>query len=194
VVPLKRYLYLVLLSFAGWTSNANAQTQAWGLEQLMSELGHVERSQAQFTEQKYMKVLKKPVESSGTLIYEAPDRMIKRTLKPKPETMTVDADRLILERQGRTRALRLQDYPTLWAFIESIRSTLKGDLSALQRFYHVELSGGPQHWSLAMKPKDAKMSRVISSVEIAGTQGKIRTVKVEETQGDHSVMTITEEN
>jgi len=194
VVSLKRYFYLLLLCTACFAPNADAQTQAWGLEQLMSELGHVERSQAQFTEQKYMKVLKKPVESSGTLIYEAPDRMIKRTLKPKPETMTVDADRLTLERQGRTRALRLQDYPTLWAFIESIRSTLKGDLSALQRFYQVELSGEPQHWLLSMKPKDVKMSRVISSVEIAGTQGKIRTVKVQETQGDHSVMTITEEN
>jgi hypothetical protein len=193
VVSLKRYFYLLIFSTACLVANAGAQTQAWGLEQLMSELAHVERSQAQFTEQKYMKVLKRPVESSGTLIYEAPDRMIKRTLKPKLETMTVDADRLTLERQGRTRALRLQDYPTLWAFIESIRSTLKGDLSALQRFYQVELSGEPQHWSLTMKPKDVKMSRVISSVEIAGTQGKIRTVKVQETQGDHSVMTITEE-
>lgn len=190
-----RFLYLVLLVSLSWAANAAAQaTGGWGLEQLMSEFAHVERAQARFVEHKYMKVLKAPLESSGTLTYEAPDRMIKRTVKPKPETMTVEADRLTLERQGRTRTLRLQDYPVLWAFVESIRSTLKGDLSALQRFYDIELVGGPQRWSLAMKPKDAKMRRVISSIEIAGAEGKMRTVKVQEAQGDRSVMTIVEDN
>jgi len=167
---------------------------AWSIEVLMAELAQVGHAQAPFVEQKYMKVLKTPLESSGTLSFEPPDRMVKRTLKPKPETMTVEADRLILERQGRTRTLRLQDYPVLWAFVESIRATLKGDLNTLKRFYDVELDGGPQRWSLAMKPKDAKMSRVISSIEIAGVQGKVRTVKVQEAQGDRSVMTVVEEN
>ena len=192
---LRRVLYLIVLATGCWAADAVAQgTEAWGIEQLMAELGQVGRAQTQFSERKYMKVLRTPLESSGTLTYEAPDRMIKRTLKPKPETMTVEGGRLTLERQGRTRTLRLEDYPLLWAFIESIRATLKGDLDALRRFYDVELSGGPQSWSLAMKPKDAKMSRVITSVEISGVQGRIRTVKVQEAQGDRSVMTITEEN
>ncbi len=167
--------------------------EIFGLEQLMEQLSHAERTQVRFVEQKYMKVLKTPLESSGTLVYEAPDRLIKRTLEPKPETMTVDADRLTLERQGRTRTLRLQDYPVLWAFIESIRSTLKGDLAALTRFYNVNLGGDAQRWQLSMKPKDAKMSRVISSIEIDGSAGRIKTVKVQEAQGDRSVMTVLED-
>jgi len=171
-----------------------AAADIWSIEDLMAELAQVGHAQAPFVEQKYMKVLKTPLESSGTLTFDPPDRMVKRTLKPKPETMTVEADRLILERQGRTRTMRLQDYPVLWAFVESIRATLKGDLTTLKRFYDVELDGGPQRWSLAMKPKDAKMSRVISSIEIAGVQGKVRTVKVQEAQGDRSVMTVIEEN
>jgi hypothetical protein len=192
---MKQLTALLVFAALCWTTGARAQDgEAWGLRDLMSALAHVERTQARFVEQKYMKVLKTPLESSGTLIYEAPDRMIKRTLKPKAETMTVDAERLTLERQGRTRTLRLQDYPVLWAFIESIRSTLKGDLAALERFYAVELSGVRQRWSLSMKPKDAKMSRVISSVEIAGSEDRIKTVQVQEAQGDRSVMTIVEDH
>jgi outer membrane lipoprotein carrier protein LolA len=187
--------WIWLLAALCWAAAAHAQSnEGWGLEQLMAELGHVHRAQARFVEHKYTKLLTRPLESSGTLIYEAPDRMIKRTLKPKPETMTVDAERLVLERQGRTRTLRLQDYPVLWAFIESLRSTLKGDLGALERFYEVDLAGDPQRWILSMRPKDAKMSRVISSIEIAGAQGRIQTVKVQEAQGDRSVMTIVEDN
>jgi hypothetical protein len=192
---LKLILCAWLAAAACWAANVGAQSsEGWGLEQLMAELGHVDRAQAQFVEHKYMKLLKAPLESSGTLIYEAPDSLIKRTLKPKPETMTVEAERLTLERQGRTRTLRLQDYPVLWAFIESIRSTLKGDLSALKRFYDVELKGDPQRWVLSMKPKDAKMIRVIDSIEIAGVQGRIKSVKVQEAKGDRSVMTIIEDN
>src|SRR5690349_13636603 len=180
----KHFFCFMFFSALCWATSVCAQgTDTWGLEQLMSELARAEKSQAQFTEKKYMKVLKTPIESSGTLSFEAPDRMIKRTLKPKPETMTVDADRLTLERQGRTRTLRLQDYPVLWAFIESIRATLKGDLDTLTRFYNIELRGMPQRWSLAMKPRDAKMSRVISSIEIDGAEGKVKTVKVQEAQG-----------
>jgi outer membrane lipoprotein carrier protein LolA len=82
----------------------------------------------------------------------------------------------------------------LWAFIESIRSTLKGDLSALKGFYDVEFKGDPQRWTLSMRPKNAKMIRVIDSIEIAGAQGRIKTVKVQEAQGDRSVMTIVEDN
>jgi len=192
---LKPFFCVAFFSTLCWATGVFAQgAEGWGLAQLMSELARAEKSQAQFTEKKYMKVLKTPLESSGTLSFEAPDRLIKRTLKPKPETMTVDADRLILERQGRTRTLRLQDYPVLWAFIESIRATLKGDLDTLTRFYNVGLTGMSQRWSLAMKPRDAKMSRVISSIEIDGGDGKVRTVKVQEAQGDRSVMTIVEGN
>jgi outer membrane lipoprotein carrier protein LolA len=192
---LKVAFHSLLLAAVLWAGSASGQSsESFGLDQLMAQLAHVERAEAQFVEQKYMKVLKTPLESSGTLIYEAPDRMIKRTDKPKPETMIVEGERLTLERQGRARTLRLQDYPVLWAFIESIRATLKGDLAALQRFYLVELGGEAQRWTLSMRPRDAKMIRVISSIEIAGVQGKIKTVKVQEAQGNRSVMTIVEGN
>ena len=42
----------------------------------------------------------------------------------------------------------LQDYPVLWAFVESIRSTLAGDLQSLNRFYRVELDGSERDWRL----------------------------------------------
>lgn len=164
----------------------------WDVQQLLAELAKAGPAQARFVETKYLKVLKTPIESSGTLTFEPPDRMVKRTLQPKPETMTVEADKLVLERQGRTRTLRLSDYPVLWGFVESIRGTLKGDLDTLTRFYNLELTGGPQHWSLALKPRDAKMARVISGIAITGVNGRIRTVEVDEAQGDRSVMTVVD--
>ena len=80
----------------------------------------------------------------------------------------------------------------LWAFVESFRSTLKGDLAALQRFYRVTLEGGEQRWQLALTPRDPKMSALIESILIGGGGGRISRIEVREAQGDRSVMTVLE--
>jgi outer membrane lipoprotein carrier protein LolA len=169
--------------------------EPWGLEQLMSEFGRIQHSQAHFVERKYLKVLNSPLELTGTLAYDAPDRLVKRTLAPKPETLTVEADRLVIENpaRGRSRTLRLGEYPVLWAFVESFRSTLKGDLAALERFYHVALEGGPQRWQLSLTPRDPKMSAFIESISIEGGRGRVGRIEIREAQGDRSVMTVLED-
>jgi hypothetical protein len=167
----------------------------WGLEQLMAELGRVEHSRASFVERKYLKALTSPLELTGTLAYDAPDRLVKRTLEPKPETLTVEHDRVVIESQarGRNRTLRLEQYPVLWAFVESFRSTLRGDLPALERFYRVALEGGPRRWQLTLTPKDPTMSALIESIVIGGGQGRINRIEVREARGDRSVMTVVED-
>ena len=169
--------------------------EPWGLQQLMVELGQVQYSRARFIERKYLKVLKSPLELTGTLEYDAPSRLVKRTLEPKPEALTIEGDRLVIESQarGRSRTLRLEQYPILWAFVESFRSTLKGDLAALERFYRVTLEGGPQRWQLALTPRDPKMSALIESILIGGGRGRISRIEVRDAQGDRSVMTVLED-
>ena len=187
---------LVPVALAGEPESIQRQSvpELWGLEQLMVELGRLQHSQARFIERKYLKVLKSPLELSGTLEYDAPSRLVKRTLEPKPETLTVEEDRLVIESpaRGRSRTLRLAEYPVLWAFVESFRSTLKGDLAALERFYQVALEGGPQRWQLSLTPRDPKMSALIESILIDGSKGRITRIEVREAQGDRSVMTVLE--
>jgi len=159
----------------------------------MTELGQVQHATARFVERRYLKVLKSPLELSGTLSYDAPDRLVKRTLEPRPETLTVDGERLVIEAQGRVRTLRLYDYPLAWAFVESFRATLKGDMAALGRFYRLALEGGPQRWQLSLTPRDPKMSALIESVLIDGRKGRINKIEIREAQGDRSVMTVVED-
>ena len=162
----------------------------------MRELGAVKRSQARFVERKYLKVLNAPLELRGTLTYVAPDKLEKRTHSPKAETLTVEGDRLTIESAARNehRTLRLQDYPVLWAFVESIRSTLSGDIQALERFYRIELEGGPVQWWLYLVPRDKEMRAVISLVRIGGTRDRVNRIEVHEANGDRSVMKVYEEH
>ncbi len=166
----------------------------WGVAQLMRDLGQVGRSQAYFTERKYLKVLKAPLQSSGTLIYTAPDKLEKRTLKPRPEAMVIDGETLTVETvDGKRHTLKLRDYPVLWAFVESIRATLGGDIATLERFYKVELEGVPARWQLYLAPRERSMSRVISQIRIGGTAARIELIEVQEAGGDRSVMKVVED-
>jgi outer membrane lipoprotein-sorting protein len=175
-----------------WSGHPDA---AWSVQQLMRDLSLVSSSKARFVERKYLKVLKAPLQFSGTLTYTAPGRLEKRTLTPKPETLTLDGDQLTIENKARNerRTLRLQDYPVLWAFVESIRSTLSGDLKALERFYRVELEGSPKQWRLYLVPREPNMSAVISLIRIDGGRDRVDLIEVQEAQGDRSVMKIYEE-
>jgi hypothetical protein len=160
----------------------------------MRELGGVQHSKARFVERKHLKILDRPLELTGMLEYRAPDHLARYTLTPKPESFVVDGDRLRLEdARGRKRTFALQDQPVLWAFVESIRSTLKGDLGQLERFYGVVLDGDAQAWRLSLTPKQPRMAAIISLIRIEGRGGRIDTVEVHETQGDRSVMSVTEE-
>lgn len=175
---------------------APALAFAWDVDELMRQLATVEHSQGRFVERKYLKVLKQPLEMSGTLSYTRPGQIEKRTLKPKPETLTVVGDTLTLDNSARKqhRVLKLQDYPVLWGFVESIRATLGGDLKALQRFYRVELEGDATRWRLFLAPNDSKMGEVISLIRIEGSQTRVDTIEMQEARGDRSVMKIYEES
>lgn len=168
-------------------------SRTWDLGALMQTLRHVEHAKARFVERKYLQMLDKPLELTGTLEYRAPDHLERRTLTPKPESFVVDGDRLRLENaRGHQRTLALQDHTVLWAFVESIRATLNGDLAQLERFYAVSLDGDAQRWQLSLTPKVPKMSAIIRLIRIGGSGGAIRTVEIQETRGDRSVMTVLE--
>ncbi|MGV2287115.1 LolA-related protein [Trinickia sp. YCB016] len=176
-------------SASGASSTSSTQsTPGWTLDSLMSMLAHNKSGRATFVETKTLSIAAKPVESSGELVFAAPDHLEKITTSPKPERLVVDGDKLTIERDQRTVTLALSRYPELSAFIESIRATLDGDRAALERVYQVALDGNRDDWTLTLTPLDARTSKVIRTVTLCGARDALRTVTIEQADGDHSVM------
>jgi hypothetical protein len=184
-----------LLMFACPLAFAEERSAAasWGVEQLMHSLRQVKTARAKFVERKDLAALTAPLRSSGTLIYISPGRLEKHTLRPHPESLILQGDRLTVEKTegGPKRTLNLPEYPVLWAFVESIRSTLAGDLRTLNRFYRVELTGREDQWRLALQPSEPKMRDVVSEIRIDGRGNWISSISVLEAGGDRSTMMMT---
>ncbi|EOH6077462.1 outer membrane lipoprotein carrier protein LolA [Burkholderia cenocepacia] len=160
----------------------------WTLDRLMSTLAQHKSGRATFTETKTLSIATQPVESSGELMFVAPDHLEKHTLSPKPEHLVVDGDMLTVERNNRKYTLALARYPELGAFIDSIRATLAGNRFALERVYKVALSGRGDDWTLTLTPLDSRMLKVVSTITLDGTRDVLRSVAIRQADGDRSVM------
>ena len=170
-----------------------AEESAWNVARLMQELAKVKTSKGRFVERRYVGILTTPLESSGTLLYVAPDRLEKRTLSPRVESVLLEREQLTLEsgQPKRRRSIRLEDYPAVGVFVESIRSTLAGDLAALKRLFEIALEGDERKWRMVLKPTDRNMQELLSEIRVGGSRGTIHSIEFIEPNGDRSTMTIT---
>ena len=161
---------------------------AWTLDRLMSTLAQHKSGRATFIETKTLSIAAQPLESSGELVFVAPDHLEKHTLSPKPEHLVVDGDMLTVERNNRKYTLALARYPELGAFIDSIRATLAGNRYALEQVYKVALAGRGDDWTLMLTPLDPRMLKVVSTITLEGSRDELRSVAIRQADGDHSTM------
>jgi hypothetical protein len=162
----------------------------WTLERLLAGFAERGAARASFIERKTVRVLEQPLLSSGELRFEPPDRLEKRTLRPRAELLRLEGSRLTLERGERRLSLDLRGHPEAAAFVESIRGTLAGDREALERVYRLRLEGGAASWALTLTPRDPGMAALVRRVRIAGRQAEISVIEIEHANGDRTLMSV----
>lgn len=170
---------------------AAANAADFDIGRLMDLLKSQRPGKATFHETKHIAILERPVESTGELLFTPPDRLEKRSSGLNAERMVVDRETLSIERGGRKQTLSLREHPQVAVFIESIRGTLAGDRTSLEKTYTLALEGDARRWRLVLTPRDAQHARIVSRVGITGTQGQVRRIEIEQADGDRSVMVVT---
>ena len=184
---MKRLAAFVVATLAASIASASPL----GVQELFESLAHAKPTRATFHERKFMALLDKPVESTGELVFTPPARLEKRTTAPRAESVVVDGDLVTLDRAGRKQSLRLREHPQIAVLIESIRSTLAGDLASLTKTYSIGLAGDSAQWRITLRPLDPALGTLVERLEIAGSQAQVRTVEIFQADGDRSVMTLT---
>jgi len=160
------------------------------LDALMQQLAVRRHDHVTYTEVQYLAVLERPLASSGELLYEAPDRLEKRILKPRPETLVLAHGVLSATRGRHTRTVELAAWPQVAPLIECLRATLAGDRAALERTFSVQLEGDPARWTLRLAPRNPDAARAVTAVLITGEGANLETVEILEADGDRSLLTI----
>ncbi|HWJ33784.1 MAG TPA: LolA-related protein [Steroidobacteraceae bacterium] len=167
-----------------------ARGAADDFDQVMHLLAARHHGAVSFVEQRFLSLLKRPVESSGELIYDAPNHLEKRTLEPHAESLLLDGNVLTMQRGGHSRVLELKSYPQVLPFVESIRATLAGDRAALESVFRLEFAGSLARWTLVLVPLDAHLAKTVSQVQIDGSRDDLLRIEIRQPDGDRSLMTL----
>jgi hypothetical protein len=166
--------------------------EPWGVQQMMAAMAAVRAERAYFEEEKHFAILQQALHSTGQLAYRAPSYVLKQTLTPQFESLEVDGDWLLtIDSEQAQRRLYLPGYPLLQALVESVRSTMAGDLNRLAQFYTLAIEGGPDDWILRLTPLQPDTRQFLAGVIVRGRDNRIATVETLEADGDRSVMTVS---
>ncbi|MDT4862824.1 hypothetical protein FQZ97_974970 [compost metagenome] len=188
-LPWGLLLRSVVLALAG-LGVLTAAHAAYDIDQLMTDLAGQKGGRARFVEKRHVALLDKPVQASGEMFYNAPDRLEKRTLLPKAETMVLDKDVLSMERGQRKLTINLQSRPEALAFVDSIRSTLSGNRKSLEQNYTLNLQGESSQWVLTLVPSEPAIAALLQRITVSGGKNQVRHIEYLQVDGDRSEISI----
>lgn len=163
---------------------------AWDLAQLMDLLAQTKSGRARFVETRHLAVLDKPLVASGEMSFVAPDRLEKRTDKPRAESVRLDKDRLTVERGKQQTSVDIANQPLAQAFVASVRAALTGDRATLEKHYGLHLAGEREQWTLTLLPNEQAVAALVQRITIKGQRNRILSIDTLQADGDRSLLTL----
>jgi hypothetical protein len=163
---LKILLVFLLLSSHGYADDALAVISA--------RLVRAPLTQGNFQQEKHLKILRKPLLSTGTFTYHQNQGVIWKTLTPMPSLLLLN-DTHLLTGQGE------QTVPA--AFGSLFKALLGGELQRLKDGFDITGKQQKSGWQLQLIPKDAVLKKVISTILLAGDT-EVRLLELQEANGN----------
>lgn len=165
-------IFLLLIPWRpGLAADPLADVGAW--------LVKTEITEGRFRQEKTIKVLKKPLISTGTFIYHRSRGVIWQTLTPVSSVLLVNQTRL-LTAQGE------QTLPP--AFGRVFTAMFGGDLQAMKEGFDISGTNDKTAWKLQLKPKDALLQKIIVDMQLTGGR-ELQRIDIKEANGNFTRIT-----
>ncbi len=144
------------------------------LTEIAARLAKTAITQGDFHQHKQLKVLRKPLVSTGTFTYDQSKGVIWKTLTPAVSLLLVNESKL-LTGQGE------QSVPA--AFGKVFKAMLGGDLAALTDGFNIAGTDRKTSWQLELTPKDEMLKKIISTMLLSGDT-ELRDLEIREAAGN----------
>ncbi len=139
-------------------------------------------TQGTFQQEKQLKILSKPLMSSGLFTYDQSKGVIWQTLAPVPSLLLVNESQLI-SGQGE------QNVPA--AFGKVFKAMLGGDLHELTEGFLMTGENIKSTWHLQLTPTDKFLQKIINTITLSG-DSELRTLELQEVTGNFTRISFTQ--
>ncbi|BFU60910.1 outer-membrane lipoprotein carrier protein [Rodentibacter sp. JRC1] len=174
---MKKYLFLFLLFFS---------PLSWGFSQaeLIQQLQKPQSVQGDFSQQRFLKSLVKPIVATGKFTLVAKKGLLWQMEKPFASQMKVTAQGIFqwngsnwVTNSSMGQAEQIQLFLGL----------LSGDISALSSQFEFSLTGSASNWQLLLKPNSLLMKQIFDQITIEGDI-VVNSIELKEKQGDRTLI------
>jgi hypothetical protein len=138
-----------------------------------------EITEGRFRQEKNLKVLKKPLISTGTFIYHRSRGVIWQTLTPVSSVLLVNQTRLLTAHDE-------QALPP--AFGRVFTAMFGGDVQAMKEGFDISGTNDKTAWKLQLKPKDALLQKIIVDMQLTGGK-ELQRIDIKEANGNFTRIT-----
>lgn len=158
--------------------------QAVTLDEVSQRLGAVKVLRAEFTQQRTVAGLSRPLLSSGTMLLAREQGLWWHQSQPFELTVTLTPRALTQEVAGeRPQRLTADDNPTLFQFSHLLASLFQADVAALQSRFAIDLMPHGDGWQMELTPRAAPLNQVFRRIRLTGG-ALLDEIQLEEKRGD----------
>lgn len=182
---IRQLLRLILLVVS---STASAAPAADLLSAILTELAKPAVVHAEFTQEKQLRVLSRPINSRGQVTIARGAGLIWQIESPLRMSIAIGEQQMIeTDSTGKRRVLG-GDGNRLQAEIGRVfRSLLTADQSVLERYFALRAEGDMQHWRIELTPASAELGKFIRMLQLTGST-HIESIRVDEPNGDTTLI------
>ena len=160
---------------------------AFDTAELAQMLQQPQNVQGAFAQQRYLKSLNQPMNTSGRFVLLPKKGLLWQMQKPFDNRLRVRADG-IMQWNGKSWVQPNQSKMSGQnRQISLFLDLLGGNTQGLEKQFDLQLSGSPQKWTLRLNPKTALMKQIFNHIDISG-DSVVRRIELSEKQGDRTVM------
>ncbi|BFU61707.1 LolA family protein [Rodentibacter abscessus] len=174
---MKKYLLFFLYFFS---------PIAWGFSQadLIQQLQKPQSVQGDFSQQRFLKSLIKPIVTTGKFTLVAQKGLLWQMEKPFASQMKVTSQGISQWNGSNWIAhTKMGQSEQIQLFL----GLLSGDISALSNQFDFSLTGSASHWQLFLKPNSLLMKQIFNQITIEGDIA-VNSIELKEKQGDRTLI------
>ncbi len=190
----RRLVAALVLMLAGASTAApvgqQPLDQSTAIDAVFNRLAGKGAQQARFHELRRLRHLDTPIESTGELVFEPPDRLEKRTLNPIRETLRLSGTQMSITINDTTRELPMDALPAAGALAGALRGLLAGRRADVEQHFQIAITLDEPDWMLQLTPGSARIEAAIRRLDVNGRGGTIRSIGIVQGNGDESQMQI----
>jgi hypothetical protein len=139
---------------------------------------------AEFTQSKQMTAMKRPLVTSGHLVYSRKHGVLWQIEQPFRMSYVLGEDKIVeIGADGVRRERGLRDVPGLAQVGRVFRAMLGANTSALREYFDATVHGDPAKWEVELKPRQPQLAQFLTGLQLSGGRF-VDSIQISEAGGD----------